>query len=65
MAKLTLLQEKNRPIHRLKSTGQAVARTWCGADPYRKGVATEGVNSPSRQATCKACLREERKARTQ
>jgi len=59
MGKLTLLQEKNRPIHKLRDDlpRSIVARTFCGVDPYRRGVRTEGVNVGQSKATCKACLK--------
>lgn len=59
---LTLLQQKNRPIHKLQSRKGYVVYTWCLVDPFRKGVCTEGINSGVLKATCKACLREEKKA---
>jgi hypothetical protein len=63
MARLTLIQQKNRPIHRIRNPGSSgVLYTWCGTDPCRWGVSTEGFNSGTSKATCKRCLREERKA---
>lgn len=59
MGRLTLLQEKNRPIHKLTPATRksVVARTFCGVDPCRKGIRTEGVNVGQSKATCKACLK--------
>lgn len=55
--KLTLLQQKNRPIHKLRPRGKSVvAFTYCGVEPCRKGVRTEGVNVGQMKATCKHCL---------
>ena len=52
---------KNPPIHKLRPRGKSVvAYTWCLVDPYRRGVRIE---IQGRQlATCKACLREEKKS---
>lgn len=51
--------EKIRPIHklRLQSKNSSILMwTWCGVDPYRKGVQTENARGTN-PATCKACLR--------
>ena len=61
----TLLQRKNAPIHIIYYHGRSIiARTLCGVDPYRKGVTTQGVNSGKLTATCKVCLREQKKTQT-
>lgn len=59
MAKLTLLQQKNRPIHELTfgTRKSVVARTYCGVDPCRKGVKVAGVHIGVLEPTCKECLK--------
>ncbi len=47
---------KNDAVHLIKWSKSGIAQTWCGVDPYRKGVQCSDQGSPS---TCKACLREE------
>lgn len=59
--KLTLLQQKNRPIHKMRPGKSLVVSTYCYADPYRRGVRTEGINVGQLKATCKHCLRAEAK----
>jgi hypothetical protein len=55
----TLLQMKNRRIHRLRTGLKSVVPfTLCGVDPCRRGVRTEGVNAGQAEATCPDCLRE-------
>lgn len=54
------------PIHKLTPATRksVVARTFCGVDPCRRGVRTEGVNVGQSKATCKACLKAESLADT-
>src|SRR5262245_50633613 len=53
----TLVQQKERPIHRIRPGKSVVAHTYCGVDPYRRGVRTERVNVGQLAATCRECLR--------
>lgn len=51
-----------RPVHKIKPNKRSiVAWTWCGVEPYRRGVESADAHNKG-VATCKACLRLEAEA---
>lgn len=57
MQAMTLTRKPGRPVHLLIASSQVVARTTCGADPYRKNI---NVTTDKTHATCSRCLKEVR-----
>jgi hypothetical protein len=50
-----------RPVHKIKPSRSIIAYTWCGVEPYRRGIQSADAHNKG-VATCKACLAEEAKA---
>ena len=50
-----------RPVHKIKPSRSIIAYTWCGVEPYRRGIQTADVYNKA-VTTCKACLAEDAKA---
>lgn len=59
-----LLRIKDRPVHKYRPSDESLVQTWCGTDPYRKGVKCEG-HEIGIEATCQKCLEESRRAQPQ
>jgi hypothetical protein len=54
--------KNSQRVHRIRpdSRRRIVLRTWCGTDPYRKGIVCEGLTVDHRPANCPDCLRQQR-----